>query len=1131
MSKEKEIENEKKTLASEARKKQAEASDPAYSVWVEASAGTGKTKVLSDRVFRLLLEKVPPSKILCLTYTKAAAVEMNSRIYETLSKWAVASDEDLETEIKELYNDENILQKKPDLIVDARRLFASVLDAMQPIKIQTLHGFCEDILKRFPLEAGVSPYFEVMDERLTDEILEQISQNLMKEFEDTDDEKLKSAVSFLTKNVSELNWSVFLKKLVGNRHKLLKIFSQINLPSFLEKVRKNFALDDEPSKEKLIAQFESRLDRNEIKKCALAMLEGCQTDKDHAAYLMQALENFDYDVYKKAFYGTGGPFKELAHKDAIEIYEPILAVLGLELVRIQDLEDKFSGLRVYEATKAVAEIAMRLIEEYNVYKSSHARMDYDDLIMTTKELLEKDGVSAWVLYKLDGGIEHVLIDEAQDTSPNQWAIVQALTGDFFSGKGQSKAHRTIFAVGDRKQSIFKFQGAEPECFEKMEDEYRKKIAKNFKSVKLEVSFRSVKAVLDTVNYLFSLPDAIPGVADGGSEVKHNAFRLGEGGKVELLPLTLSDEDEAKQEDVWTLPVVQNSETSPISKLAAQIAAQIKSMVENGEVLASKGRPLEYKDFMVLVRRRKPFMKEFVRACKNIGVEICGVDRLKLLDEIVIEDLLSLADFLLLPSDDLSLACVLKSPLYGLIDDDLFELCHKRGDLSLWQRLSANPKYKAQKEEILELLKSADSLRPFEIFNMVLNTFEGKRRFFARFGAECKDPLDEFMNLVLAFEREHVPYLQNFMTWIYGGDIEIKREMEQETTDAVRIMTVHSSKGLQAPIVILPDTTSLVPTSRSSGFIFDDNLFYYPLAAGDYNDFCNKAHKNDVQKELDEYRRLLYVALTRAEDRLYIAGFKKSVSKKSKKEDESEKKPKNWYELCSDALNVLGIKTKDETLVVPSLQEIEPKEKKENKMRSIVPEDNDWARTKVLKESPLSKPYSPSHMEDDDETPVASPLEDDGTAYRRGTLIHRLLQLLGCGLSVGEQADFVKKYLQKEKDLSLKAKESIEKEVLDLLSSKEFAFIFDGDSRAEVPIMGEVDGKIISGQIDRLIVKDDKVYVIDFKTNRPAVLDREKVYPQYVTQLDIYKKLLGRIYPSKQIETYILWTNVLKLMKI
>lgn len=1123
------LSEKKEYLGDIASRQQEQASNPKYSVFVEASAGTGKTKVLSDRVLRLLLEGVEPSKILCLTYTKAAAVEMKTRINDRLAKWAVMRDEDLCKDLEKLYYKQHVIEQHPDLPNKARKLFAKVLDGLTPIKIETIHAFCEEILKKFPLEAGVSPYFEVMDDQTINEILINIGGNLLSAVENSEDESIQQAVLYLANHIKELKWTDFVYSLILNRHALLKIFSKFkDIEDFKNTLSQKLNLEQGATRENYIEKFWKQTQIDVIKKCGEALLDGAkESDQARGQRLIDDLNNFDFDDYFDVFLrqvksGVYESRARLACVDVVRKHENIELILQAEALRLLNLYESLKSIELYKSTVAVATIALRLILDYEAYKRERSCMDFDDLIEKTNQLLEKTDVSAWVLYKLDAGIDHILIDEAQDTSFRQWRIIEALSDEFFSGLGRASKKRTIFAVGDRKQSIFGFQGAEPKCFEQMRQKYEKIIpSSDFKTVDLEVSFRSTKAVLDMVNMLLSSDEAKKGVVDEGKEVVHLPYRVGEGGLVEIWPLTAGDE---KQEDVWEEPVNLKQETSATTKLALKIARQIKKMVSSGEILASKGRPIKYSDFMVLVWHRKPFMEEFVRACKQTGVNITGIDRLHLIDEIVVEDLCALSQFLLLVYDDLSLAAVLKSPLYQLTEEDLFELCYNRSDKTLWERLCESDKYVWQKQELSKLIVMADYMRPFELFDTILNTMGGKKRFYERLGVEAKDAINEFMNLTLKFEAAHVPNLQNFMTWINANDIEIKRELEQASTDAVRLMTVHTSKGLQAPIVILPDTTRCVSDKREQNFIFDDDVFYFPLSAEDYNLNCYEGHQKNVNKESDEYRRLLYVAATRAEDRLYIAGIENKKTSQVKS---------TWYDLCDAVLSQTAEKTDKGKKRLTCAQETiaENKEDEVCACRKISADEVKWLDVKPQKEDALTKPYSPSHIQDMTDEAAPSPLTCDTQNFKRGTLIHKLLQMLPQNSSFEKQQDLIEKYLIKQTDLSAQFKENIKKEVLSVLGQKDFAFIFEGNSRAEVPIMGMADGKIISGQIDRLVVLEDNVIIVDFKTNRPAARTRDEVLSDYVKQLEMYEKLVRQIYPSFKVEKYILWTNTLKLMKI
>lgn len=1118
-----ELKESKEQLKKIAGSQQGNAANPHYSVWVEASAGTGKTKVLSDRVLRLLLNGVNPAKILCLTYTKAAAVEMNTRISERLGKWAVISDKELNLELENLLGKVEDDNKFAELAARARTLFATMLDVAGGMKIQTIHSFCQEILKRFPLEAGISPYFSVMDDSMAKEALDEVCRRLILNVEQNPDTPQGKAIAYLTSHIKEFKFSNLLQTLAINRNHLIKVLESCHgINNFLQNLRQSLGFKSEAEIAPDENAFVADIPWAEVKKIAAALAKSTRTDIKVAENLKSVTAHFDYNLYKSAFLGKDGSIKtKLACNDAIKIYPEIVECMTELALALQKFEDYKAKAELYKSTKAVMLIADDLATGYQTYKRQNARLDYEDLIVITADMLQKSNVAEWVLFKLDGGISHVLIDEAQDTSPNQWAIIKAVTDEFFSGSGQDDVERTVFAVGDRKQSIYSFQGADPEEFARMKKHFAGK-SKKFYDIDLSVSFRSVSAVMETVNHMFSIEEAKSGVVLDNKEVKHLPFRIGEAGKVELWPLEEADEDE-NDGDIFHLPTERRSRQSASNKLAQKIALKIKQMVEGREILESKNRPLQYGDFMVLVQRRNSFVEDFVKACKSLNVNICGVDKLKLLEQIAVQDLISLGRFLLLPEDDLSLAEVLKSPLFGLNDDDLFTLCYNRGSVSLWYKLKNNPSYAAAARVLTDLLNKADYYRPFELFNYVLGPLKGREKFTARLGAEAEDAIDEFINLALSFEEEHVPNLQGFINRVVEDNATVKRELDQPDIDAVRVMTVHGSKGLQAPVVILPDTSRVVNLKREAKLLWGkDNMVYYPLSADSYDEECQKIHDSETAKALDEYRRLLYVAVTRAEDRLYICGWKNSKS------DE-----RSWYSLCQKAFADYGEPDGQGNIVYKREQVFAPKNNTAVETTANIPTIKPvWLNLPAPEETPLSRPYTPSRPEDNDDTPAVSPLKDGGNYFRRGILIHKLLQFLPPCADRAQKEQLSEMFLAKSApDMPPAFRAQIKDEVMVLFNDKQFNFIFSGDSRAEVPVMGVVDGKIISAQLDRLLILPDKVIIVDFKTNRPPANTPEEVPEVYKRQLKTYKQLAEKIYPDKKVETYILWTNTAKLMPI
>ncbi len=1122
---------QKKELEKYATRDQRDAADPTKSVWVEASAGTGKTKVLTDRVLRLLLNDVNPIRLLCLTYTKAAAVEMLSRISQRLSEWAVEDEVELEKSLNELLGEEiksaaelcNYRQK-------ARTLFAKLLDTPGGIKVQTLHSFCTDVLKRFPLEAGISPYFTVLEEQEVQKVLTQIKAEIANEDETAADQLLAEARTYLMNNTSEFTFATMIQKIIFNRRKMGKVMANYKgLSGFLAALSVKLGVKDDDTDESYVRNFMDSLREKlpEIRANIAALNFGGERDVAKANKLADiAAGNFstdDYGSYKSCFLKADNHVfsdeKFIASQKAQRTDANLLKRLKDEAVRLEDFEQKRLKLKLYQSTKAAFILAQEINRRYEEYKKSQSGMDFEDLIYHTRNLLEKSDARQWVLYKLDGGIDHILVDEAQDTSPEQWDIIGSLSEDFFSGIGQRDINRTLFVVGDRKQSIYSFQGADPDKFDIMSQKFAdksKQADKPFERVNLEISFRSAPAILDSVNQIFATEQAADGVVIGNHKVAHKPYRVGQFAQVTIMPLLEPEKNEKVhiENEYLRPPVERVYQTALVTQMAEKTAHKIRQMIDES---ADSSKPLHYRDIMVLVRTRNDFVEEFIRACEKEHINISGADKMILSEHIAIQDLISLGKFLLFPQDSLSLAEVLTSPLFSINEELLEDLCYGReyGE-ELWDRMRTEPRCAEIYSQLTTLLNNLDYVRPYELFNFVLSQMGGRRKFIERMGHEVEDALDEFMNLTIDYEQNQIPCLQGFIAWFGEYKREIKRESDDQETDAVRLLTVHHSKGLQSPIVFLPDTGTVPQNDRSNDFLQDDDLGYYPLNSGYYDDICTEINRKNQQKSMKEYHRLLYVALTRAEDQLIIGAYGK-------------KNAESWYELCRSALASADAADNDE--IVKISKEYMPKKQKHKKTiaNSETPLET-WIFANMEPEKTLAKPYTPSKEDNEEEPDSSSPLASGQNFYRRGTLIHRLLQFLP--QNTGDREKAVDLYLQKYgADFSIPECRQIKTEVMALIGNPEFSALFGKYSRAEVPIMGEVDGKIISAQLDRLVVLPDRIMIVDFKTNRPAGQSIEDTPRVYINQLKTYAKLTAEIYPHKPVETYILWTNETRLMRV
>ena len=1135
-------------LTDEADRRQRRAADPAASVWVAASAGTGKTKVLTDRVLTLLLAGAAPRRLLCLTFTKAAAAEMAVRLNRRLAAWATADEATLEGELTRL------LGRAPDAAerVRARRLFAQVLDTPGGMAIETLHAFCQSLLRRFPLEAGLAPHFQLMDDGDAAEALEAAKIEVLAAARDRADPALAAALAIVTARVHEMAFPELLGELASERGRLERILRREGgLGGVVRALAARLELAPGETVESLRAAAcaEDSFDGPALRRAIAALAQGGKTDQKRAEGMAAWLADpagraAGWAGWVDQFLTREGEIRQtLASKGVREADPASLDALEAEAERVLWVEDRLRAAGILAATAALLTLGTALLESYRRAKAARAALDYDDLILAARDLLTRPGQTAWVQYKLDGGIDHVLIDEAQDTNPDQWAVVAALTGEFFADVGAGGRTRTVFAVGDAKQSIYSFQRADPRAFAAMRARFAHAVpaaGQRWDEIALNLSFRSGRAVLDAVNAVFA-PGAPgrDGIAGPDEDITHLAHRAGAGGRVEIWPPVAPRPLDAPPP--WKPPVERIRGDSPPARLARLLAGRIAAMIGR-ETLESRGRPVRAGDILVLVRRRGPLVEDLVRELKTLKVAVAGADRMVLTDQMAVMDLMALGRFLLLPEDDLTLATVLKGPLVGLDETQLFTLAHDRGETSLWSALAAgltrDPAFERAYLYLSDLLALADRLPPQALYARILGPLGGRRALLARLGQEAEDPIDEFMALALAVERIHPPSLQGFLHWLDTSQPEIKRDLEQSGRDAVRIMTVHGAKGLQAPIVVLPDTLQMPNQSGRLLWLGDgaaeNELPAWVPRADDQDPVCRAAAAARKQAREQEYRRLLYVALTRAEDRLIVCGW-----------ETRRAAPEGcWYGLIRDAIAPLAetepapwLVAADETeghelLVLRCPQQDAVDAEPGTAAGTPEPELPPWATRPAEAEPSPPRPLAPSRP-DEEEPPVRSPLDRAGDTgrWQRGTLIHRLLQSLP-DLPRPERAAAMSRFLARPLwGLTAAEQVAIAAEVNALLDSTEFAPLFAPGALAEVPVLARIGERILSGRIDRLVVTADSVVAVDYKTNRRPPTEVAAIPPLYVRQMAAYRLALACLYPGRRIRCLLLWTDGPRLMEI
>ncbi|CFX19482.1 Double-strand break repair helicase AddA [Candidatus Filomicrobium marinum] len=1158
-------------------RRQSQASDPSVSAWVSANAGTGKTHVLTMRTLRLLLAGTAPERILCLTYTKAAAAEMSTRVFDRLSEWVTATGSDLDASLKKLLGRTPTDEER----ARARTLFTRAIETPGGLKVQTIHAFCERLLQRFPLEAGVPPGFSTLDDDLGRLLKREAIDGTLREAVKHNDRRIGQALKTAIAYAAEDRFDKVLSEAIAARDWLLAAIDRTSRMDAGD-AEAAFAAADLDLRTAIGVRRKGRV--SDIEKDMAEVLssgtlgrivevwsQGKSTDVKIAEALAQAKGAKDIrgtlGGFQRAFLtSTGGPRARIATK-AIQDTEPGLCD------QLTDARDKFAkldterkGLACVEATVALMVLASDVLQRYSDAKARRAALDFDDLIEKTARLLGEGsgGAADWVLYKLDGGIDHILVDESQDTSPAQWNVVETLAREFYSGEGAREDVRTLFAVGDEKQSIYSFQGAAPEMFAqkgKQFSDMSKTAGQTWHSVELDLSFRTVEPILNAVDRVFANPGRTPGLGSIGAEIRHAAARVGHGGLVEIWP-TETPED-ADTTDAW-IPLGEKAAVAPADKLASRIARTIKSWLESGERLVSQDRPITPGDILILVSKRRPFAAPMVAALKALGIPVAGADRMELNDQLAVQDLVALGDFVTLPDNDLALANVLKSPMFGLDDDDLFDLAYKRSG-SLWRSLIEAQGRDARYLEAASLLKGwrqrADFQPPFEFFAQVLDRDGMRRRLLARLGTEAADPLDEFLNLAISYDDDAAPSLTGFLTWLRSGQRQVKRDMEQGSNE-VRVMTVHASKGLEAPIVFLadtcrgaasgPDKEPLITISPSQKA---PPLRAWRIKGASQIEAVQSARTAKARADLEEQNRLLYVAMTRARDRLYIAGF----------EGKNGRHDNCWYDIICDGLAELSDEFNDaegRLIRRVSSSQAAPVEKAKTESSGAVanvpmPE---WAHRAPARDAVVSLPLAPSKLtpydvdeagdpepgkpavsldEVPDDPPTPTPLiAQPDYRFLRGTLTHALLEHLPL-VPEYRRPEMAERYLTlRGADLPPSVQNSIISETLAILNDARFAPLFGPRSRAEVAIAADIprpDGKgptlRLTGKIDRLAEVGDDLMIVDYKSNRTAPDDVTDVAETYLLQLAAYRLALTSIYPGKKLRVALLWTFGPRILEI
>ena len=1191
---------------------QGAASNPHTSAWVSASAGSGKTKVLTDRVLRLLLNRVRPHRIVCLTYTKIAAAEMLDRIMRSLRLWSDCPNAELDQRLRSLLgevpNDEQLAL--------ARRLYGILLNSAHGLKIQTIHSFCESLLGRFPIEAGVPPNFKIIDSLTASLLLNRAKNGLISAVENEPLHPLKEHLTRLIGTMGEWGFGF------DNRNAPLKLFLEFKddffallagdgIDAWAEALAAELGINPSSQEASLsrAAMAEPMLPVEQLRRTLPIFAQGSPTlDKQMGEALAGLLEQTpdqritSFDSYAAILLTQKGqPRANAPTKGLLKSHGEALEIIAREKQRIHTTALQLELLGRYHNTVALMRVGGAILQSYQLLKQQQLRLDFDDLILKTRTLLEMNNGVSWVMYKLDQGIDHLLVDEAQDSNEAQWAIIAKIVEEFFTSDGDpdpTRQNRSVFIVGDRKQSIYSFQGAEVQAFDATALRFRRLAADYqipWRGEDFDFSFRSTPPILELVDRVFNALPKPNGVLLAAEQtLRHQSQRRdGAGqplpaGRVEIWPLIQTETPAEPAE--WEIPDQRNPTFQEEAILATLLVKRIRYWLENRTPLPTSGKPIAPGDIMILVQRRKTLARLLLRELKQARIPVAGADREQLGEVLAVKDILALIQFVILPNDDLTLAALLKSPLVGMSEERLFDLAHHRGPVqSLWDSLrekaGSHPDHRAAVARLSDWLDHADFSPPLEFVSRVLTEGEGRRRLLHRLGTEMEEPIAALLQLLQNYEDSETPSLQGFLSWFNSGSSEIVRRSDR-ARDEVRIMTVHGAKGLQAPIVILPDTT-VEPRSNSPVYWHEKfGLLHFPKSESESEPrIVTEAREQRKELERHENHRLLYVALTRAEEWLILCGHQKpsaGLAKPSESPSDAESEsaaeptvPSNWYELiqgsCQDFGEAWSLQD-DPAFATPEVQRLlattlpaavpgrhyqgaVPAGPVATTPTPLPPEPQPspeplpaWVSTRPAEPNPqfFPAPLRPSWEEVIPSPPPTAasilaaasaslPSAEAGnrplSPFRRGNLIHRLLQFLP-HLPSAERHPRMNRFLdQSPGPLSAEERHALIAEVTSVLHHPDFAEVFAPHGLAEVPITGQIGKFQVNGRIDRLVVTPSSVLLVDYKSDRHPPANLAAINPNYLKQIAAYRAIVQLLYPQQQIRIALLWTETPQLQEI
>ena len=1019
--------------------------DPHHSAWTQAHAGTGKTHILVERFLRLLLAGEDARSILCLTYTRNAAFEMKERLLQRLGRWWHMADDQLHDELERM--EEDVTPEKKER---ARELFSHCLNHYHDLQLTTIHAFCQMVLRRFPLEAGVEPVFELCDEGMEESLRHEALQSLVQRAATEPTSQTAEALARIVTISSETN--PFAKGSSSGWHDALKQLSQ-------NEVSRSY-------------------DINQL----LKLHEG-----DSAIVMARAFAQLheiapeEINDYIAQFLTQKGEMRK-----RIEIKSEYKRSKPVEAYSVYQFYEQWSARQATEdlahSSRLLLRIGRAYMDELTAIKRRNAVLFYDDLIEQTTRLVRDSHGISWVMYKLDQAIRHVLIDEAQDTDERQWEMIFGLTQDFTTGSGtdEERTHaikRSFFSVGDPKQSIYGFKGASPAVFEEAYKRFKAcygEVQTDVAKRGLHHSFRSSPVILQAVDGVFADNTVRAGVVAEGETLRHQASDKTADltGSIEVWSLQAKETQQKKDDNPFAYPP-QTPAVQTEHLLADRIASYVRQLIDDGSAP---------NDIMILVRTRKDIFRALMPALKKYQVIAEEPDRFNPFDHMAVQDLMAVARFALDINDDLSLAEVLKSPLCDLRDDDLEQLTVLREDQSLWQGLkkSSRESHRCAHELLSDILARSDYQPLYEFFASLAHRLT--------YAQHDHDAVTYFLDEALRYEQRHGSSLQLFVhekeQWQRG---DVKREIST-SFGHVKISTIHGAKGLEADTVILADASDAMG-GKDAGGLLKGMSGELPLWTG-ASSIAKGApmfvtrQRIEQDKEKQSRNRLLYVAMTRAKRRLVVAGIERSGSD-------------NWHAIIEKNVSSKSAVT------LPRPMPSDTMHKASHDISALLsrqPADDMKQETPPMILVPSAYKY--------DEEVVASGIGGDD-ARQRGIIIHQLLDYLP---TIDEDEREKRARVMVHRWLptwSKKLRESLVAETLAVMAHEQLALLFGDQSRGEVAITGLWRGRRINGRVDRLAYHDGGWLCADFKTGA----EKKELPASWLAQMALYDVLLANINPD------------------